>query len=159
MIDRKTTLNLILLFSIFAISAAYFIEYILGHQPCNLCLIERIPYIVSIVIILLFIFIQKFERFFLIILSITFIIAFVISFYHFGIEQGFIKESLVCDLSSSNADLTKEMLLNQLQEVTVNCKDATFRILGLSLATINIFISLIITTITIKLFLTYEKNK
>ncbi|QIZ20983.1 disulfide bond formation protein B [Candidatus Pelagibacter giovannonii] len=159
MINRKTTFHLILLFSIFALSAAYFIEYILGHQPCNLCLIERIPYIVSIVIILLFIFIQKFERFFLIILSITFIIALVISFYHFGIEQGFIKESLVCDLNSNNADLTKEALLNQLQKVTVSCKDATFRILGFSLATINIFISLIIATITIKLFLTYEKNK
>jgi len=159
MIERKTTLHLILSFSIFSLLAAYFIEYILGHQPCNLCLIERIPYFVSIVIILLFIFIQKFERFFLIILSITFIIAFVISFYHFGIEQGFIKESLVCDLNSNNADLTKEALLNQLQEVTVSCKDVTFKILGLSLATINIFISLIITTITIKLFLTYEKNK
>ena len=159
MINRKTTLHLILLFSIFALLTAYFIEHILGHQPCNLCLIERIPYVVSIVIVLLFIFIQKFERFFLIILSITFIIAFVISFYHFGIEQGFIKESLVCDLNSNNADLTKEALLKQLQEVTVNCKDATFKILGLSLATINIFISLTITTITIKLFLTYEKNK
>ena len=159
MIERKTTLHLILSFSIFSLLAAYFIEYILGHQPCNLCLIERIPYFVSIVIILLFIFIQKFERFFLIILSITFIIAFVISFYHFGIEQGFIKESLVCDLNSNNADLTKEALLNQLQEVTVSCKDATFKILGFSLATINIFTSLIIATITIKLFLTYEKNK
>ena len=159
MIHQKTTLNLILLFSIFALSAAYFIEYILGHQPCNLCLIERIPYIVSIVIILLFIFIQKFKGFFLIILSITFTIASIISFYHFGIEQGFIKESLVCDLNSNNTDLTKEALLNQLKEVTVSCKDATFKILGLSLATINIFISLIIATITIKLFLTYEKNK
>ena len=159
MINRKTTLHLILLFSIFAVSAAYFIQYILGHQPCNLCLIERIPYVVSTVLILLFIFIQKFERFFLIILSITFIIAFVISFYHFGIEKGFIKESLVCDLNSNNTDLTKEALLNQLKEVTVSCKDATLKILGLSLATINIFISLIIVTITIKLFLTYEKNK
>jgi disulfide bond formation protein DsbB len=159
MIHQKTTLHLILLFSIFALSAAYYIEYILGHQPCNLCLIERIPYVVSIVIILLFIFIQKFEGFFLIILSITFMIASIISFYHFGIEQGFIKESLVCDLDSNNTDLTKEALLNQLQEVTVSCKDATFKILGLSLATINIFTSLIIATITIKLFLTYEKNK
>ena len=86
-------------------------------------------------------------------------IASIISFYHFGIEQGFIKESLVCDLDSNNTDLTKEALLNQLQEVTVSCKDATFKILGLSLATINIFTSLIIATITIKLFLTYEKNK
>ena len=159
MINRKTTLHLILLFSIFAVSAAYFIEYILGHQPCNLCLIERIPYVVSIIIILLFIFIQKFERFFLIILSITFFTAFIISFYHFGIEQGFIKESLVCDLNSNNTDLNNEALLNQLQEVTVSCKDTTFKILGLSLATINIFISLIIVTITIRLFLTYEKNK
>jgi len=159
MIHQKTTLHLILLFSIFALSAAYYIEYILGHQPCNLCLIERIPYVASIVIILLFIFIQKFEGFFLIILSITFIIASIISFYHFGIEQGFIKESLVCDLNSNNTDLTKEALLNQLKKVTVSCKDATFKILGLSLATINIFTSLIIATITIKLFLTYEKNK
>ena len=159
MIHQKTTLHLILLFSIFALSAAYYIEYILGHQPCNLCLIERIPYVVSIVIILLFIFIQKFEGFFLMILSITFIIASIISFYHFGIEQGFIKESLVCDLNSNNTDLTKEALLNQLKEVTVSCKDATFKILGLSLATINIFTSLIIATITIKLFLTYEKNR
>ena len=159
MIHQKTTLHLILLFSIFALSAAYYIEYILGHQPCNLCLIERMPYVVSIVIIMLFIFIQKFEGFFLIILSITFIIASIISFYHFGIEQGFIKESLVCDLNSNNTDLTKEALLNQLKEVTVSCKDATFKILGLSLATINIFTSLIIATITIKLFLTYEKNK
>jgi len=159
MTNRKITLHLILLFSVFAVSAAYFIEYILGHQPCNLCLIERIPYIISVILILLIIFIQKFERFFLVILSITFIIAFIISFYHFGIEQGFIKESLVCDLNSNNTDLTKEALLNQLKEVTVSCKDATFKILGLSLATINIFISLIIATITIKLFLTYEKNK
>ena len=159
MINRKTTLHLILLFSVFAVTAAYFIEFILGHQPCNLCLIERIPYVVSIILILLLLFIKKFEKFFLIILSVTFIIAFIISFYHFGIEQGFIKESLVCDLNSNNTDLTKEALLNQLNEVTVSCKDATFKVLGLSLATINIFISLLIATITIKLFLTYEKNK
>ena len=55
--------------------------------------------------------------------------------------------------------ISSDKVVNQLKEVTVSCKDATFKILGLSLATINIFISLIITTITIKLFLTYEKNK
>ena len=159
MINRKTTLHLILLFSIFALSAAYFIEYILGHQPCNLCLIERIPYAISIIIIVICLFTQKFEKITLIILSITFFAAALLSFYHFGIEQGFIKESLVCDLNSNNTNLTKEALLNQLKEVTVSCKDATFKILGLSLATINIFISLIIVTITIRLFLTYEKNK
>jgi disulfide bond formation protein DsbB len=88
-----------------------------------------------------------------------FISAFVISSYHFGIEQGFIKESLVCDLNSTSVNLTKESLLIELKQKTVSCKDVTFKIFGLSLATINIFISLIISVIIIKLFLSYEKNK
>ena len=158
-IKNKITLNLILLFSIFAITAAYFIQYVLGHQPCNLCLIERIPYIFSIIIILVCLFSQKFEKVVLIILSLTFFTATLLSFYHFGIEQGFIKESLVCDLNSLNNELTKEALLNQLKELPVNCKDVTFKIFGLSLATFNIFINLILSVITTKLFLTYEKNR
>ena len=131
----------------------------LGHQPCNLCLIERIPYIFSIIIISICLFTKKFEKITLIILSLTFFIATLLSFYHFGIEQGFIKESLVCDLNSSNNELSKEALLNQLKEMPVSCKDVTFKIFGLSLATFNIFISLILGAITTKLFLTYEKNK
>jgi disulfide bond formation protein DsbB len=159
MIHQKTTLHLILLFSIFALSAAYFIEYILGHQPCNLCLIERIPYAISIIIIIICLFTQKFEKITLIILSITFFAAALLSFYHFGIEQGFIKESLVCDLNNPGNELSREALLNQLKEMPISCKDVTFKIFGLSLATFNVFISIILSAITIKIFLNYEKNK
>ena len=159
MIHQKTTLHLILLFSIFALSAAYFIEYILGHQPCNLCLIERIPYAISIMIIVICLFTQKFEKITLIILSITFFAAALLSFYHFGIEQGFIKESLVCDLNNPGNELSREALLNQLKEMPISCKDVTFKIFGLSLATFNVFISIILSAITIKIFLNYEKNK
>ena len=159
MIHQKTTLNLILLFSIFALSTAYFIEYILGHQPCNLCLIERIPYAISIIIIVICLFTQKFEKITLIILSITFFAAALLSFYHFGIEQGFIKESLVCDLNNPGNELSREALLNQLKEMPISCKDVTFKIFGLSLATFNVFISIILSAITIKIFLNYEKNK
>ena len=159
MIHQKTTLYLILLFSIFALSAAYYIEYILGHQPCNLCLIERIPYAISIIIIVICLFAQKFEKITLIILSITFFAAALLSFYHFGIEQGFIKESLVCDLNNPGNELSKEVLLNQLKEMPISCKNVTFKIFGLSLATFNVFISIILSAITIKIFLNYEKNK
>ena len=158
-LKRDTILKLILVFSIFAILSAYFIQYVLGHQPCNLCLIERIPYIASIITISIFLLLKRFEKLFLIMLISIFISAFVISGYHFGIEQGFIKESLVCDLNSTSVNLTKESLLNELKQKTVSCKDVTFKIFGLSLATINIFISLIISVIIIKLFLNYEKNK
>ena len=157
-IKNKTTLNLILLFSIFALLAAYFIQYVLGHQPCNLCLIERIPYILTIIIITLILIFKKFEKFFLLLLTLIFVAATLISFYHFGIEQGFIKESLVCDLEAQTNSFTKEDLLKELKTKTISCKDVTFKIIGLSLASINIIISLILSVITLKLFLNYEKN-
>jgi disulfide bond formation protein DsbB len=157
-IKHKTSLSLILLFSIFALFAALFIQHILGHQPCNLCLIARIPFLVVIIIIFICLLFKKFEKISLIILSLIFFIATLISFYHFGIEQGFIVESLVCESNIESKILTKEALLNVLKQETVSCKDVTFRVLGFSLATINIFVSLILTTITLKLFLNYEKN-
>ena len=92
-IKNKIVLNSIIIFSIFAILAAYFIQYVLGYQPCNLCLIERIPYIFSIIIISICLFTQKFEKITLIILSLIFFSAMLIAFYHVGIEQGFIKEN------------------------------------------------------------------
>ena len=158
-IKNKIILNLIMLFSIFAITSAYFIQYVLGHQPCNLCLLERVPYIFSIIIILVCLFFKKFEKIVLIILSLIFFTATLLSFYHFGIEQGFIKESLVCDLNDPSNELTKEALLNELKKMPVSCKNVTFRIFGLSLATFNIFITMILGVITTKLFLTYEKNR
>jgi disulfide bond formation protein DsbB len=158
-IKYQRFLNLILFFCIFALISAYFIQYILGHQPCNLCLVERVPYISAVIIILLCFYLKKFEKICLILLSLIFFLATIVSFYHFGIEQGFIKESLVCDLRDQNKILTAEELLKELKEKTISCKDVTFKILGLSLATINTVISLILSAITLKLFLNYEKNK
>ena len=158
-IKNKMILNLILLFSVFALIAAYFIQYVLKHQPCNLCLIERIPYFFSIIVISICLITRKFEKVSLLVLSLIFFSATLISFYHFGIEQGFIRESLVCDLNIESNNLSKEALLNQLKTLSVSCKDVTFKIFGLSLATFNIFFTLILGVIITKLFLTYEKNR
>ena len=157
-IKNKKTFNLILLFSIFALLAAYFIQYVLGHKPCNLCLIERIPYISAIIIIVLCLFLKKFEKFSLITLSLIFFLAALISFYHFGIEQGFFKESMVCNLNNDQNILTPEDLLKELKEKTISCKDVTFKILGFSLATLNGIISLIISIIISRIYLNYEKK-
>jgi len=158
-IKNKTIFILILLFSVFSLITAYFIQYVLKHEPCNLCLIERIPYIFSIIIISICLLTKKFEKISLIILSLIFFSAALIAFYHFGIERGFIKESLVCDLNNEGKNLSKEALLNQLKKMPVSCKDVTFRIFGLSLATFNVFINLILSAITTKLFLIYGKNR
>ena len=158
-IKNKTTLNLILLFSIFALTIAYFVEYVLGHKPCNLCLIERLPYILAIIIISLGLILKKFEKTIIIFLILIFVVATIISFYHFGIEKGFFEESLVCKLDNNITNLSKDDLLKELQKETISCKDVSFRIFGLSLATINTIISFILSIITIKLFKNYEKNR
>tara|TARA_B100001559_G_C16039786_1_gene411929 strand:+ start:53 stop:535 length:483 start_codon:yes stop_codon:yes gene_type:complete len=160
MFNKKFILNCVLGFSIISLLIAYFIQYILGHKPCNLCLIERIPYIAAIILISSILMINKFERLISGVLIFFFIFGAIVSFYHVGIEQGFLSESLVCDLSTSSSNLSKETLLKKLENQTVvSCKDVTFRFLGLSLATINTVISIILSGIMYSLFKDYGKNK
>ena len=157
--NKSLFLNLILFVSFVALLSAFFIEYVLGHQPCNLCILERIPYVIAIVIILLNYKFSQFEKIFLVLLVIVFLTATILSVYHFGIEQGFIEESLVCDLKNGSEATSKEEILKQLQEQKVSCKDVTFKIFGLSLTTYNIVISLLITINALKIYLNYAKSK
>ena len=157
--NKSLFLNLILFVSFVALLSAFFIEYILGHQPCNLCILERIPYVIAIVIILLNYRFSQFEKIFLVLLVIVFLTATILSVYHFGIEQGFIEESLVCDLKNGSEATSKEEILKQLQEQKVSCKDVTFKIFGLSLTTYNIVISILITINALKIYLNYAKSK
>jgi disulfide bond formation protein DsbB len=152
-------LRLILIISLVAIISAYFIEYVLGHQPCNLCLIERIPYGLSIILITFNYFFKKKEKFIILLLILTFFFSFAISVYHFGIEQGLFEESGICGLKDSTGIISKEEILKQLQEKTVSCKDVTFRIFGLSLTSINILLNLILITLLTRIYNSYEKNK
>ena len=156
--SKNLLIKLIFLISVVALASAFFIEYKLGHQPCNLCILERIPYLLAILLILLNYKFNYLEKYFLILLIIVFFIATILSLYHLGIEQGFIQESMVCDLKSGSNLLSKEDILKQLQEKSVSCKDVTFKIFGLSLTTYNILISLLITIYTTKIYLDYDKN-
>ena len=156
--NKKKILILTFLISLFALISAYFIEYILGYQPCNLCLIERIPYVIALIIITINFKFNHLERYLILLLVFVFLTSTLISLYHLGIEQGFIKESLVCDLKNSSKILSKEEILQQLQQKIVSCKDVTFKILGFSLTTLNIIISLLITIVFTKIYFSYDKN-
>tara|TARA_B100001059_G_C17827649_1_gene582434 strand:- start:790 stop:1272 length:483 start_codon:yes stop_codon:yes gene_type:complete len=155
---NKFILNGVLFFCILTLIIAYFIQYVLGYQPCNLCLFERIPYFVAVIIIPLYFFFNKFQKSILIIIAIFFIFGTIISFYHVGIEQGFFSESLVCDLNGNKNSLTAKDILEEFDKKTVSCKDVKFKVLGLSLATFNTIISLILSVIIIKTIKNYGKN-
>ncbi len=158
-LNVESCLKLIFILSLISIISAYFIEYILGHQPCNLCLLQRIPYVLALILVITNYIFKKNEKFILLLLILVFTFSFFISFYHFGIEQGFFKESTVCGLINAADVISKDELLKQLREKTVSCKDVTFRIFGLSLTSINIILSLIIIIILIRSYIIHEKNK
>ena len=156
--SKNLLIKFIFLVSIIGLVSAFFIEYILGHQPCNLCILERIPYFLAIILVLLDYKFFQFEKFFILLLTIIFLASTALSLYHLGIEQGFIQESLVCDLKSGSNLLSKEEILKQLQEKSISCKDVTFKIFGLSLTSYNILISLLITIGAGKIYFNYDKN-
>ena len=155
----ETFIKIIFLVSLVSIISAYFIEYALGHQPCNLCLIERIPYGLAIVLIILNHILIKNNKFIILLLILIFAFSLIISFYHFGIEQGIFEESAVCGLKDPSNILSKEELLKQLQVKNVSCKDVTFRIFGFSLTSLNVLTSLILVIFLSKIFINYEEFK
>ena len=158
-LSKKNLFTGIFLISFIALISAYFIEYILGHQPCNLCVYERIPYFLAILIVLINYKYNKLEKYLILSLAIIFLIATILSLYHLGIEQGFIQESLFCDLEKGANIVDKDEIIKQLQQKSISCKDVTFKIFGLSLSSFNIIISLLLTIGLTKIYFGYEKNR
>ncbi len=158
-LSKKNLFTVIFLISFIALVSAYFIEYILGHQPCNLCLYERIPYFLAILIVLINYKYNKLEKYIILSLAIIFLIATILSLYHLGIEQGFIQESLLCDLEKGANILDKDEILKQLQQKNISCKDVTFKIFGLSLTSYNIIISILLTITLMRFYFGYENSR
>ena len=158
--SKKT--NTILIFILFGLSvsliSAYIIEYALGHEPCRLCVYQRFPYIVSILLVLSILLIKKNVKIHLLLLSLISLLGAILAFYHFGIEQGFFNESIVCESQNLQEGLTKQDILKQLKQNTISCKDVNFTLFGLSLASINIIVSFILFMIFIRLYRNYEIN-
>ena len=156
----KTNTILIFILSLLTLSiiSAFIIEYSFGHKACKLCVYQRYPYFISILLIASILIIKKNIRIHLLLLSVISFVGTFLAFYHFGIEQGFFTESSVCSAQNLQESLSKEDILKQLKENTVSCKDVTFKIAGLSLASINTIFSLVLSCIFLRLFIKYEIN-
>ena len=115
---KENLQHYILFFSLFAILFAYYVEFVLGHKPCNLCLLERIPYILAILIIILSSIFKNLKKLSFLMLGIIFLLATFLSIYHVGIEQGIISESALCKAQSGLNILDKEQLLLSLIHIS-----------------------------------------
>lgn len=148
----------ILFVNILVILSALFIEFFLKVKPCILCIYQRYPYYIIILLSLIY-FLKKDLKILLILLIIlTSLASIILSTYHVGIETGLIEETTSCKTSLNN-NLSKDAILKQLESnLASSCKEVNFKLFGFSLASINIILSLILTTIYYKIYLWMKKN-
>ena len=142
--------------SLLSLLIALYIEFFLGYPPCKLCIYQRIPYLIAIFITFLGISYSK-NLFWLYALLLIFFSSFLLSGYHFGIEQEVFKEFSGCTGNSLDI-IDKNELLKILNSEVNSCKNVDFKIFGLSLATINFLLSFIIFILILKV-IKNEKNK
>ena len=155
-LNLKNYFLLIFLLSIFSLLSAIYIEFALNQKPCKLCIYQRIPYVVAIFIYFLGISLKN-NYTWLLLIFFVFVFSSLISGYHFGIENNIFKEFSGCTNQSIDL-LDKSKILESLNKNVPNCKEVNFKIFGFSLATINLFISIIISLYTLKLLIN-EKNR
>ena len=154
--NRKNFYSIILFTSLICIISALYIEYILQYEPCKLCIYQRLPYIAAIFVSFIGLSYSANDRILIIIIMI-FTISAIISGYHFGIENNLIEEISSCTNDSLDISNKSRLLESLSKSMPVDCKDATFKIFGVSLASINTIFSILIVIFSIRT-LTYEKN-
>ena len=154
--NRKNFYVIIFFISLISIISALYIEYVLKYQPCKLCIYQRLPYLAAIFVTLIGFNYSNNDKI-LIVTIMIFTLSAILSGYHFGIENNLFDELSACTSGSSDI-LNKSKLLDSLNKtMPINCKDATFKILGISLAAINTILSILIVVFSIRT-LVYEKN-
>ena len=148
----------ILLINILIILSALFIEFFLKIKPCILCIYQRYTYYIIILFSIIY-FLKKDLKILLILLIIlTSLVSIILSVYHVGIETGFIEETMSCKTLGNN-NLSKDAILRQFESnLAASCKEVNFKLFGFSLASINIILSLILTSVYYKIYLWMKKN-
>ena len=155
-ITQQNLFLTLLIFKVLIILSAIYIEYILKVPACNLCLYQRIPYYLSILILFYIVFNKSTNIILIISLAILMFVNIVLSIYHVGVEQQIISEPMLCR-SNSNIQNVDQLLENLKNNTFISCKDVNFTFLGFSLASINVLISSILAYFYVLIILNVEK--
>ena len=154
--NRKNFYLIILSISLISLISALYIEYILQYEPCKLCIYQRLPYIAAIFVSFIGFYYSNNDQI-LIVTIMIFVLSAILSGYHFGIENNLIEEISSCTNNSLDISNKSKLLETLNKSMPVDCKDVTFKILGVSLAAINTILSILIVIFSIRT-LAYEKN-
>ena len=140
---RKNTEYLLITLSFCILISTLLIEHILNFPPCKLCVYQRIPYLLIIILGIGLVFFRKIREFLLIFVILQ-IANLFIAFFHSLVERGVIEYEMNCTSTGSDIQTIDE-LRNFLEKVPIaKCNEILFSIMGLSLANFNLIVSILL---------------
>ena len=146
----KIFYSFIILLCVTSILYALFVEYFLEYKPCILCKYQRLPYFLGLIIGLYGLFKPSNTKI-MICIFLTFLISMTLSGYHVGVEQELYQSVFNCSDNNLGV-LEKGKLLESLKVINPDCRNVNFAVFGVSLATINLILSFVISSVSYYLY-------
>lgn len=140
--DQLKISQIILIFSILAICFAFFLQYFLGHQPCKLCIYQRIPYYIVVLVSVLYLVFKKYFKIYYSLLIFLLLSEFFISNYHTLSTFGILNYS-GCESATLPKDITKLKDALMSDSLVVNCSNANLKFFGVPLSVYNSLFSFV----------------
>ena len=141
----KSQLITLAAFGSFALLAGAFFFQFLGYAPCKMCLWQRYPHGVAVVIGLLAILLSRFQTQLAVLGGLAALTTAGIGIYHTGVERDWWEGPTSC---TGSGQMGGDLLSTDIAPI-VMCDDVTWSLLGLSMASYNALISLVLVGIWI----------
>jgi len=144
MFIRNWTL-LLFIISLISISSALIAEYFFNLQPCELCLKQRHPYYL-ILVCLVFIFIIKNlnKIVFYLLIQLSAVYGLFYSIWHVGVENKILKGPSGCSVMLKNSESASDLKAQILSKQVISCDEVIWSFFGISAASINTLVLLVI---------------
>jgi len=141
----KNWIIILFALSLTALISALTAEYLFDLAPCKMCLKQRHPYYAIIMLILFFYFLKQVKRILLSILNeLAILYGLFYAIWHFAIEQKILSGPASCSGAFSNTNSIENLKEQINSQSILNCTDISWTIIGLSAATINSILLLLI---------------
>jgi len=143
MSKNKLYFSGLVVLSTISISFAFFVEYVLGFEPCILCLYQRVPYYLLMVMGIAGLVLQN-SKSLIYIAMFVFLSSAILAGYHTGIEREWFNPSDTCNPGfnipeDASVDEIREMLY---AAPVATCTRAAFKILWLSMTEWNLLLNI-----------------
>ena len=124
------------------LATAFVAQFVLGHEPCILCLWQRVPYGVVIILAALALLRRTNTRILLGFIALVFLIGAGLAVFHTGVELHWWLGTSGCAIKPLHGDSIASLREQLLKTVTARCDEITWTFLGFSFANWNILTSL-----------------